>query len=117
MADVEIVEVYSAANGSDAHAIANLLQSEGIKASVVGEPLQAVLGELPLGWSTSPRVWVVRTDYERAREIIKKWELERRTSKPSGSSRPWVCPRCGKKVPGEFEVCWNCEDSRPATSI
>jgi hypothetical protein len=21
---------------------------------------------------------------------------------------PWKCPACGKSVPGDFEVCWNC---------
>lgn len=36
-------------------------------------------------------------------------ELRSRRGKAGAS---WRCPRCSEKVPGHFEVCWNCQAPR-----
>ena len=112
MTDSDVVEVYSAANLPEAHQVKNLLQDEGIQARVVGEALQTGAGELPIGWTTAPRLWVAQADCERARQIIDEWEQERQAGKPIPSSPPWVCPHCDEEVPGEFDICWNCQSTK-----
>jgi hypothetical protein len=113
MTDSDAVEVYSAANLLEAHQVKNVLQDEGIAAKVVGEALQTAAGELPIGWTTAPRLWVAQADYETARQIIDNWERERQTAKPIQSPPPWVCSHCGEEVPGEFDICWNCQSAKP----
>lgn len=69
---VRFVEIYRAANVSEAHAARLALESAGIRARVEGEVLQGAMGELPLGWSTSPRIIVAIEDADNAREILKQ---------------------------------------------
>ncbi len=65
-----VVEVYSAANGLEAHSLRMILEERGIRAEVVGEELQTGAGDLPLGQTLAPRIWVREGDAGRAREII-----------------------------------------------
>ncbi len=30
-------------------------------------------------------------------------------NEPPTKSNDWTCPVCGERVPGTFELCWNCE--------
>jgi hypothetical protein len=103
------VEVYWAENAREAHLVRSLLEEAGIQAHVIGEMLQAAAGELPLGPTSSPRVWVPETDRARAREIITEWEKQRGT----GSGTPWECAACGESVEGNFDICWNCQGPKP----
>ena len=109
MGDERNVEVYWAENAQDAHLARSLLDDAGIQAKVIGEMLQAGAGELPLGPSSSPRVWVPERDRTRAREIIAEWEKQRGT----GSDTPWECAACGESVEGNFDICWNCQGPKP----
>ncbi len=116
MTDADIVERYVAADLSEAEEIQAILHNEGVQASIVGEPLQGLRGgPLPTGWNTSPRIRVSSADYQRGREIIATWELDRRTPKPARSLGDWTCSHCGEKVPGDFDVCWNCGSSKMAS--
>lgn len=67
-----MIKVYDASSSAEAHMIVNLLEQSGINATVEGEYLQGALGELPA--SGLVRVMAPTTDYQRAREIIEKWE-------------------------------------------
>ncbi len=71
------VEVYRAENSAQAHLMASALEDEGIKAIVDGDALQLALGDIPLGWSTAPRILVAQADAARARELVKKFEQEK----------------------------------------
>jgi hypothetical protein len=62
-----IVEVCSAANEMEAHALRAVLEDNGIRAEVVGEVLNTTL---PVGEAISPRIWVQAKDARRARQII-----------------------------------------------
>lgn len=65
---------YEAANTVEAHMIANLLEQQDIGARVDGEYLTSGIGELPAMGLV--RVMVSDTDFERARQVITRWESE-----------------------------------------
>jgi len=68
-----IVELCSAADAVEAHALCDLLEEAGIHARMVGESLGYAGGGLPLGEAIAPRVWVSEKDAARAREIVDDW--------------------------------------------
>src|SRR5262245_59743421 len=103
----DVVEVYSAANALEAHFLKNELESAGISAPVVGHVLGAAGGGLPLGESTSPRIWVQHADEPRARQWIEEWQRHR-SGHRGHAENVWICPRCGKKIDAKLAVCWNC---------
>ncbi len=111
MEDHDIVELYSAADVSEAYLLKNRLQQEGIEASVVGDTLQFAAGGLPLGQTITPRVWVCRTDEPQARLILQEWDEQRETGGIDHPSDEWTCPQCGEPVEGRFDACWNCGTS------
>jgi hypothetical protein len=77
-----IVEVYSGSNVLEAHSLRAILEEEGIPSHVVGEALGNAAGWLPLGETTSPRIWVCKDDESRAVEIIGAWLNEHRSNMP-----------------------------------
>ena len=83
-----IVDVYSAANGLEAHRLGTILKDKGIRSQIVGESLKTAAGRLPLGDTLAPRIWVREGDAGRAREII-----EECTSQP--------CHEWGKPAVGD----------------
>lgn len=108
----EIVEVYWAAHGSEAHFLRNMLADEGIQARVVNEPLTGVIGEVPAG-DTAPRLWVHKTDEDRARRLLADWERLRARPRPDAEpADTWKCPTCGEPVDADFDLCWNCQSPR-----
>jgi hypothetical protein len=66
----DLVEVYRGINGPQAHVVRNFLQNAGIPAVVDGDQLQNVLGELVVGWPTSPRVLVNAENAAWAKSLI-----------------------------------------------
>lgn len=64
--------LYDAENAIEAHMLQHLLQQEGITASVHGDYLQGAVGGLPVAGLA--RLLVDEGDYDRAREIIQRWE-------------------------------------------
>lgn len=70
MSTESLVEVYRAANGPQAYLVANFLNAARIPAIAEGDALQWSLGDLPLGWATSPRVLVHERDAAAARALI-----------------------------------------------
>lgn len=65
---------YEAANGVEAHMIANLLEQHSIASRIDGEYLAGAVGELPA--SGLVRVMVDERQYEKARQIIREWEAK-----------------------------------------
>jgi rubrerythrin len=104
----DLVEVYSAADLTEAYFLRDLLENGGIATRVVGDTLT---GMIPPGAETAPRLWVFRADEERAREIVDDFERNHR-HRPSTDEPPaetWRCPTCGEAVDIDFELCWNCQ--------
>jgi hypothetical protein len=110
MDEQNLVEVYRARNTPAAYLLKGALEDAGIKTIIEGEMLQGALGEIPLGWSSSPRVLVERRDEPKAREII------RHTEKASPDERPrtgkldngCVCLSCGASLSEDDETCPEC---------
>jgi hypothetical protein len=63
----EIVRLATAANGAQAHLWEQMLRAEGIRCQVVGDYLEAGIGDTP---GLQPEIWVYRSDLERAAEVI-----------------------------------------------
>ena len=62
-----IVRVAHASNPAEAHIWQNALEEEGIQCNVVGDFLNAGLGDIP---GMKAEIWVHEKDLQRAREII-----------------------------------------------
>ena len=63
----DIVRVATAANPVEAHIWEEALEGEGIRAKVVGDFLDAGIGDIP---GFKAEVWVRRQDLARAEEIL-----------------------------------------------
>ena len=66
----ELVELFRARDLCEAHVVRMALEEAEIPAAVEGEFLQGALGDVPVGWSTSPRVMVRKSQLEAARKIV-----------------------------------------------
>ena len=72
----KLVEVYSAKDIPHAHLLKAALAAEGIAAEIGNENLQIVIGEIPAGWPTAPRILVEESQAEQARAFL--LELEKK---------------------------------------
>lgn len=106
MASPEPVEVYSARDLPEAQFVKDLLSEAGIEATIVGEPLGAVLGDIP-AFEAAPRIWVLREDRERARSIIDDYERRRKIA--TDSAEPAYCYHCGEPVSRGQSPCPACQ--------
>ncbi len=107
----------------EAHSLRAILQERYIRAEVVGETLQMASGDLPLGQSLAPRIWVREGDAGRAREIIAEF-LNQARQLPCGSADlaklddptevTFPCEECGEilafsgRCRGHVETCPHC---------
>lgn len=83
----------------------DVLQAQGIAASVQRQYLSGVAGELPPD-QCLPEVWVHDAlQFERARQVLADWR--------NPPQHRWFCG-CGELVEGGFEQCWNCGANMPA---
>lgn len=81
----------------------NLLEAEGIRATVRNEILSSAMGELPPA-ECQAEVWVEReADAARAERILREG--------PAPGGAPWRCA-CGEALEGQFLACWRCGGSR-----
>jgi hypothetical protein len=64
-----IVRLATAPNAAQAHIWAEALQAEGIRSRVVGDYLDAGIGDIP---GVSAELWVHKDDVGRARKILQK---------------------------------------------
>lgn len=81
----------------------NLLEAEGIRATVRNEMLSSAMGELPPA-ECQAEVWVEReADAALAERILREG--------PSAAGGPWPCA-CGETLEGQFLQCWRCGSSR-----
>lgn len=78
-----------------------LLEEQGIPCFIKNEFAIGAIGELaPM--DVLPEVWLVDSEWEaRARQLINEVSAAQ-------ESPPWICPHCGEKNEGAFEVCWQC---------
>jgi hypothetical protein len=65
----DVVRLATAANPVEAHIWKQALTEEGIQCKVVGDYLDASIGDIP---GLAPEVWVHRDDLARAEEILRR---------------------------------------------
>jgi hypothetical protein len=106
--------IYTAANPLDAHELKNLLADEGIEAYVINDALQAVTGEVPLGWATAARVLVAQRDALRARTLAEAFDRQtvaaRREPRSEAATATTLmalalCPACGRPRTAVCPIC------------
>ncbi|MEZ5449562.1 MAG: DUF2007 domain-containing protein [Thiolinea sp.] len=68
--------IYRAANITEAHLVAGMLEAQGIAAHVGGHYLQGGVGEIAT--MDFARVWVADEDYEAARPLIAEYKTGHR---------------------------------------
>lgn len=88
----------------DAHSLAQLLESNGIKAIIDGESVNNALATNWFGYSAlfPVRVLVRAGDLDQAKQI-----MSRLPAKLEASIAAWNC-ECGEPVDEGFVVCWSC---------
>ena len=85
------------------HAL-NLLQAEGIGATVRNEMLSSAMGELPPA-ECQAEVWVEDADATRAEQALRR---------PVPAGPDWTCAGCGEASGPQFTQCWKCGALRAA---
>ncbi len=76
--DERLVEVYRASDAAEAHLLSDVLSDSGIPNRIEGEALQSIIGEIPIGWMSAPRIMVLEHHASDARAIIERLEQSRR---------------------------------------
>ena len=110
LAERRVKKVESAPNPVLIANLKNVLESQGIRCEVRGEPRGAAVGELPPGecW---PELWVLNDgDEERARALLRE-----RAADAEGPA--WTCPGCQEEVEPQFAVCWSCGAEKPTPAV
>jgi len=114
--DTRLVEIYRARGLPDAHVVRLRLEDLGIPVLIENELLQGVVGELPLGWPTAPRVLVPEEQAEAALAAIRD-HVSTLSSAPEERPRDAACLACGSEMSptGACEACgWTFEKDAEA---
>ncbi len=107
MANDELVELYRARGADEAHALRARLEDAGVMARVDGELLGGLVGEVPFGWVTAPRLLVRAADREAAESILAEFVRETVRSAAGRKSGGDGCLACGAEM-GDTEICAAC---------
>lgn len=110
----DLVPIYTAADLVQAQLLRDLLAEEDIDAWIINEALSGAVGEIPAGWSSSPRIVVSQTDVESARAIALAFDQRKPTAalRVSEANDPVVdadtWPRCIMCAHRRLAVCRFC---------
>jgi membrane protease YdiL (CAAX protease family) len=103
----DLVELYRAVGLPEAQALFFRLEEAGIPARIDNEMLQGVIGEVPAGWDTAPRVLVARERLEMAEQVLREFQpAVAATSESDGDGRE-ACLACGAPM-GTADTCPAC---------
>jgi hypothetical protein len=103
----EPVELYRARSPAEAHALRAHLEAAGVPAHVDGELLGGVVGELPAGWDTAPRLLVPRGRLEVAEAVLEDF-LARGQQAGAQPEGDLTCLACGAAMADEDVRCPAC---------
>jgi hypothetical protein len=104
-----------------------LLEERGIAARVVNDAMQIAGGELPLGWTSAPKVVVGDIDAAAARQIA--MEFDEQTAHAPSLDEPEVetddtnwadwpcCPTCGERRSARCPICGESGSQFPLADI
>ncbi len=95
--------IYSEPNPIFIYQVKELLEEKGIATLIKNEHLSGGVGELP-PTEIWPELWVVNNDdREPAKRVVDGFIASIKANPES-----WVCPACGEKIEGQFNICWSC---------
>ena len=100
---MDFVKIYKAANLSEAHILEGLLQSKCIEVKFLGESLSVGAGELPME-VLQIDMYVKLRNQKNAKAVIVEYEKNIKKE----YIKSWICGKCKKINPGNFEICWKC---------
>lgn len=100
------VVLYTARELYEAQAVHDALEEQGIPSRIEGESLIGVLGDVPLGSTTAPRVMVREADQPAAKAILDELVKSFRQSQAEGKTDQ-VCLSCGAEMIG-VDKCPKC---------
>lgn len=84
---------------------ADMLRGAGFEVTVQRAYVGSIAGEIPPDQAL-PELWITDDErYDEARRMLA--ELRR------PPWRHWVCRRCGERIDGPFDQCWNCGAEMP----
>jgi hypothetical protein len=92
------------------HLVANLLESQEIPATVMGEQQSTLAGATATPWV---EVCVHEENRGKAEVIVDQFIRSGRIAMTPRSSA-WTCPNCGEVIEPQFTDCWKCQTPRPA---
>jgi hypothetical protein len=94
--------VWSGSSLPDTAHFKNLLEHAGVVCLIKNRELGGGLGDLPV-LDCAPEIWVLDdAEAERAAAVI------RDSVRPTPSTTPWRCRRCGEDNEPQFAACWSC---------
>ncbi|NVD06283.1 DUF2007 domain-containing protein [Vibrio sp. JPW-9-11-11] len=101
------MKIYSAETPTEAHIVCELLKSKHVQCEVRGEGIFGLQGEVPLGESSAPYIWLLdKTSLSFAKQLIEEY-------RSAHLGEPWRCTQCGEINEAQFGVCWQCGDTAP----
>jgi membrane protease YdiL (CAAX protease family) len=103
----EPVELYRARGAAEAHAIRTELEAAGIPARVDGELLQGIVGEVPGGWVTAPRVVVARRHFDAAHVVLEDFLSQAEAPTAAAGDPDLRCLACRTPM-GTDDTCPAC---------
>ena len=86
----------------------SILNTAGIPNFIRNQYTNNTMTEMPSGLFFPALCVVHDRDYDRAIQVLRELYFA-----PTVQTADWPCPKCGEEVPGTFELCWNCNASRP----
>lgn len=102
----EPVELYRTRGGTEAQVLRSFLEEAGIDVRIDNDMLNGIVGEVPAGWVTSPRVLVRNEQLAAAQEVL-NWFLkdtEAARTQDDGQARCLAC----SKLMGDEVKCPDC---------
>lgn len=104
-----MIKLWSTPHAATANLAKTYLESHGIDVVLTGEHLAQAMGEIPFtqAWV---ELWV--TDERQVDEALAL--LEAMDEDVDEFPADWQCPQCGEQVEGQFTLCWQCGNDRPA---
>ena len=103
-----MTRVYSSPDWMMVQTFKSVLDSYGIACEVQGEYRGSAMGQIPPTecWS---ELWVLDEGrVDEARRILARAEEAPLYERP-----PTTCSRCGERIEGPFDRCWQCGTPRP----
>ena len=107
-AESKFVEAFRASNLAQAHIIRFALQDAGLRVFVENESLQDGAGEIPVYWSSAPRLLVEESQLATAREIIGRKDHSTNSAVNLTTSEVARCLACNAIMTEAESTCPEC---------